>query len=60
MFKHNVSPEPCTVLGDRLQNGSPYAIGPLSVCLSVCPFLSVTLVYCGQTVRRIKMKPTSR
>jgi len=34
------------VLGDRLYNGSPYAIGPLSV-LSV---LSVTLVYCGQTV----------
>ena len=30
----------------------PYAIGPLS-CLSV---LSVTLVYCGQTVGWIKMK----
>jgi len=30
-----------------------YAIGPLSV-LSVC--LSVTLVYCGQTVGWIKMK----
>ena len=28
----------------------------LSVCLSVCPVLSVTLVYCGQTVRRITMK----
>ena len=31
----------------------------LSVCLSVCPVqscLSVTLVYCGQTVVRIKMK----
>ena len=28
----------------------------LSVCLSVHPILSVTLVYCGQTVRRIKMK----
>jgi len=27
----------------------------LSVCLS-CPFLSVTLMYCGQTVGRIKMK----
>ena len=27
----------------------------LSVCLS-CPVLSVTLVYCGQTVRQIKMK----
>jgi len=26
------------------------------VCLSVCPVLSVTLVYCGQTVGRIKMK----
>jgi len=44
-------------LGDRLQNGSPYAIGPLSVCcvcLSVC--LSLTLVYCGQMVGWIKMK----
>jgi len=29
----------------------------LSVCLSVCvSVLSVTLVYCGQTVGRIKMK----
>jgi len=28
-----------------------YAIGPLSVC----PILTVTLVYCGQTVGRIKM-----
>jgi len=28
----------------------------LSVCLSVCPVLSLTLVYCGQTVGRIKMK----
>jgi len=31
----------------------------LSVCLFVCPvlcLLSVTLVYCGQTVRQIKMK----
>ena len=50
----------------------PYAIGPLStafasdpldrclsVCLSVClscHVLSVTLVYCGQTVGRIQMK----
>jgi len=41
-------------LGDRLQNGSPYAIRLLSVCLSC---LSVTLVYCGQTVGWIKMKP---
>jgi len=39
-------------LGNRLQNCSPYAIGLLS-CLSV---LSVTLVYCGQTVGQIKMK----
>ena len=31
------------------KNGSPYAIGPLSC-------LSVTLVHCGQTVGRIKMK----
>jgi len=38
---------PDQFLGDRLQNGSPYAIGPLSV-LSVCLF--VMLVYCGQTV----------
>jgi len=35
--------------GDRLQNGSPYAMGPLS-CLSVC-----NAVYCGQTVGWIKM-----
>jgi len=34
------------------KNGSPYAIGPLSVLSS----LSVTLVYCGQTVGWIKMK----
>ena len=40
-------------LGNRLQNGLPYAIGPLSVG-PVC--LSVTLVYCGQTVGWIKMK----
>jgi len=33
------------------------AIGPLSVCLSVClSFLSVMLEYCGQTVGWIKMK----
>jgi len=39
-------------LGDRFWNGSPYAIGPMS-----CPScLSVTLVYCGQTVGWIKMK----
>jgi len=37
-------------------NGSFYAIGPLS-CLSVClSCLSVTLMYCGQTVGWIKMK----
>ena len=40
-------------LGDRLQNGSPYAVRLLSVCLSC---LSVTFVHCGQTVGRIKMK----
>ena len=46
----------CLTLGDRLYNGSPYAIGSLSVlsCLSVC--LSVTFVHCGQTVGGIKMK----
>jgi len=46
-------------LGDRLYNGSPYAIRLLSVSLScpVCPVcLSVTLVHCGQTVGWIKMK----
>jgi len=37
--------------GDHLKNGSLYAIGPLSVC----SVLSVTLVYCGQTVEWIKM-----
>jgi len=35
-------------------------IGPLSVCLSVCPVcmsvLSITLVYCGQTVGWINMR----
>jgi len=30
----------------------PYAIGPLSVC----PVLSVTLVYCGQMLGRIRNK----
>jgi len=47
------------LLGDGLKNDSPYPIGPLSVCLSVSPVLSclsVTLVYCGQTVGWIKMK----
>jgi len=32
--------KPMAFLGDRLQNSSPYPIGPLSVCLpvlSVCP-----------------------
>jgi len=42
-----------TVLQTVVKNGSPYAIEPFSVCLSVC--LSVTLVYCGQTVWWIKM-----
>jgi len=42
------------VIGSSFLNDrSPYAIGPLSVC-PVC--LSVTLVCCGQTVRWIKMK----
>jgi len=46
------------LLGDRLQNGLPYAIGPLTVlsCLSYLSVLSVTMVYCGQTVGLIKMK----
>jgi len=54
-----------SILGDRLLNGSPTVCKPvrpmisdplsvLSVSLSV---LSVTLVYCGQTVEQIKMKP---
>ena len=54
----NVYPLLCRFLGDRLSNGSPYAVGPLSV-QSVCPVcvcLSVTIVHCGQTVGRIKMK----
>jgi len=53
-------------MGRRLANfwttvcktiGSPYALGQLS-CLSVlsCPVLSVTLMYCGQTVGWTKMK----
>jgi len=29
---------------------------PVLSCLSVCPLLSVMLVYCGQMVARIKMK----
>jgi len=41
-------------LGYRLSNGLPFPIGPLSICLSVC--LSVTLVYCGQTVGWLKMQ----
>ena len=44
-----------SVLGDRLQKGSPYAIGPLSVCLSVLSVPSVTLVY-SQTIGWIKVK----
>jgi len=39
-------------LGDRLKNSSPYAIGPLSACQSVC---LVMLVYCGQTAGWINM-----
>jgi len=42
-------------LSYRLQNGSPYAIGLLSI-LSVLSCLPVTLVYCGQTVGWIKVK----
>ena len=49
-----------TIFGRPFLNGSPYAIGPLFVCLSCLysdqPCLSVTLVHCGQTVRWIKMK----
>ena len=41
----------CTAL--RWFGGLPYAIGQLAVCLSC---LSVTLVYCGKTVVRIKTK----
>ena len=37
-------------LGDRLLSGSPYAIGPLSVLSVGLSCLSVTLVYCDQTV----------
>ena len=42
-------------LGEPFYKRSPNAIGPLSVC-PACPVLTVTLVYCGQTVGRIKMK----
>ena len=45
-----------TFLGNRLQDDSPYAIGRTVCCLSVLSCLSVTLVYCGQTVGWIKMK----
>ena len=38
------------------ENGSPCAIGPLSVLSVLSVSLSVTLVYCGQTVGWIKMK----
>jgi len=37
-------------LSDHLYNGSPYAIGPLSICPPDCLVVSATLVYCGQTV----------
>jgi len=40
-------------LSEPFHNRLPYATSPLSVC-PVC--LSVTLVCCGQTVGRIKMK----
>jgi len=41
------------LLGDCLLNGSPCAIGPLSVS-PICPVLSVMVVICGQTVGWIK------
>jgi len=40
------------IFGRPFVNGSPYAIGPMSVCVSVC---LVTLVYCDQTVAWINM-----
>jgi len=70
-FRKNITNLSCynfdkreSVLSDRLLNGSPTVCKPvrpmisdplsvLSVSLSV---LSVTLVYCGQTVEQIKMK----
>jgi len=42
------------VFGRPFVKGLPYAIGQLS-CLSVLFCLSVTLVYCGQTVGSIRM-----
>jgi len=48
---------PKSLLATVTSNSLPYAIGPLS-CLSspsVLSCLSVTLVYCGQTVGWIKM-----
>ena len=40
------------VFGDRLQNGSPYAM----LSCPVCPSVTFYFVYCGQTVGWIKMK----
>jgi len=46
-----------SIAASRSKNGSPYVIRQLSVCLSVSlSVLSVTLVYCAQTVGWIKMK----
>ena len=45
----------CKTVRSMLSDRCPVC---LSYCQSVlsCPVLSVTLVYCGQTVRRVKMK----
>ena len=46
-----------TVLQTVPKNGSPYAIGTdVLSCLFCLSVLSVTLVYCGQTVGWIKIK----
>jgi len=42
---------------NRFTNGRPKTVRPIpSDRCPVCPVLSVTLLYCGQTVGRIKMK----
>jgi len=46
----------CCFLGDRFENGLPYACYLTVVCPVCLSALSVTLLYCGQTVGWIKMK----
>jgi len=39
-----------------LGDGSPYMLSDSCLSVPSCPVLSVTLVHCGQTVGRVKMK----